>query len=189
MFQPIRSLTSLKRAALAGAVAAIVGVGLSATPAQAEFEQGDFELRLAGFAINDVNFDGVRANVQFALGYFFTDQAELGVRQLFTYSDIGPTDLSGSTAIFINYHFGQDNAALQPFIGANIGYQYGDLTHDTFFGGPEVGLKYFVSENWFIFGEVQYQFLFDEPGDADEGVDDGNFVYGLGIGAVIGEGR
>ena len=184
MSNPIRSLSSLKPVALAAALAV---TGLAVAPANAEFQQGDFELRLSGFAENDVNFDGVRASVNGALGYFISDQFEAGVRQGFFYSDIGVNDLSGQTNIFLNYHFGSPDSAVQPFIGANVGYQYGDGVPDLFLGGPEGGIKWFFSEDWFIFGEVAYLFYFEDAGEADESFDDGEFNWGLGLGVILGD--
>lgn len=191
MLQSFRHFTSLTRTSLlAAAVAAVAGVGLSAVPAQADFEQGDWELRLSGFAENDVNFDGVNFSATGTVGYFISDQFEAGVRQTFTYSDIfvQPGDgsaISGQTNIFVNYHFGDEDAELQPFIGASVGYQYGDQP-DLFLGGPEAGIKWFFDdENWFLFAEVQYLFYFEDAGEADEAFDDGEFNWGLGLGVVI----
>lgn len=188
VLQSFRTFFSLKRVSFtAAAVAAIAVLGFSAAPAQAEFEQGEWELRLSGFAQNDVNFDAVSVQVQGALGYFFTDQFEAGVRQQFGYSDFAGSNLDGQTTLFLNYHFGDNTDALQPFIGVSAGYQYGDLTPDLFLGGPEVGVKYFFDESWFVFFEVQYLFYFEDVDEADESFDDGEFNYGLGLGVIIGD--
>lgn len=187
MLQSFRTFSSLKRTSFAAAaIAALAGLGLSASPAQAEFQEGDYELRLSGFAANDVNFDGVSAAVNGSLGYFITNEFEAGVRQTFQYSDIGSNDLSGQTNLFVNYHFGDEDAALRPFIGASVGYQYGDAVPDLFLGGPEAGIKYFFDDDWFVFGEVAYLFYFEDAGDADESFDDGEFNYSLGLGVIIG---
>ena len=69
-----------------------------------------------------------------------------------------------------------------PYIGANIGYAYGDQVNDTFLAGPEGGVKYFVNNTTFIFLSVEYQFFFDEGDDIEGAFSDGQFVYGLGIG-------
>jgi hypothetical protein len=188
VLQSFRNFFSLKRASFtAAALAAIVGLGAMASPAQAEFEQGEWELRLSGFAENDVNFDGVNASVNGALGYFFSDQFEGGVRQTFAYTDIGVPGhfLNGQTALFINYHFGDQGGALQPFIGASVGFQYGDGIEDLFLGGPEAGIKYFFDENWFLFAEVAYLFYFEDVEESDESFDNGEFNYGLGLGVTI----
>jgi hypothetical protein len=70
-----------------------------------------------------------------------------------------------------------------PYLGATIGYLYGDDSVDEqFIAGPEAGLKSFVNDTTFILAAVEYQFLFDDADDADEAFDDGRFVYTLGIG-------
>ena len=158
-----------------------------APSASAEFEQTDFELRLDGFAQTDVEFDGALFNVSGSLGYFFSDQLEGGVRQTFQYSDINTNSLDGGTGFFVNYHFGDVGARLQPFIGGSVGYNYGDTIDDTFFAGPEGGVKYFVGDNgeWFVFGQVEYQFFFEDGGAADEAIDDGSFLFRLGLGVLL----
>ena len=72
------------------------------------------------------------------------------------------------------YHFDLDR--WQPYIGANIGYQYGDNVNDSWLAGPEAGVKYFVNATTFIDANVAYEF------NLEEGLDDGAFFYGLGIG-------
>ena len=168
------------------AAAAVLGL-VAASPARAEFEQGDFELRMSGFAQNDSEFDAFIFNVGGQLGYFVSDEFEVGVRQDISYSDAAPasSNLSGATALFLNYHFGGPDAPLQPFVGASLGYIYGDGVNDTFVAGPEVGLKYFFDESWFFFGQVEYQFFFDDAGGADDALDDGIFNYRLGLGVLL----
>ena len=167
------------------ALAAVGALALAAAPAAAQFEEEDFELRLDGFAQTDVNLDSTNIAVSGSLGYFFTDQFEAGVRQTLSYSDVGASNTNGGTAVFANYHFGDSTSQLQPFIGASIGYNYGDSITDTFFAGPEGGVKYFFDEEWFLFGQVEYQFFFEDAGDADEAFDDGQFLFRLGLGVLL----
>ena len=189
MLSSFRNVPALKRALapVAASLAAVVGVVGFSAPAHAEFEQGDYELRLSGFGQNDVNFDAFTANMSAQLGYFLTDTFELGVRQDINYTDAGPgSNLSGGTAVFANFHFGNRGDALQPFIGANLGYLYGDNVNETFVAGPEIGLKYFFYEQWFLFAQAEYQFFFDNGDEADESIDDGVFNYRLGLGVILG---
>lgn len=188
MLQSFRTFLSLKRFSMsAAALAALVGLGLSAGHAQAYFEQGDWEIRGAASVENDVNFSGVTATVSAGLGYFITDQFEAGARQVIFYSDIGGpgSTISGTSALFVDYHFGGPDNALQPFVGASIGFQYGDVP-DLWLGGPEGGIKWFFNdEGWFVFAEVAYLFFFEDVDAADDAFDDGKFVWGAGIGARI----
>ena len=97
----------------------------------------------------------------------------MGVRQGLIYGDGGST-WSGQTQVFADYHFDMDR--WQPYIGANVGYVYGDNVADAWIAGPEIGVKYFVNSTTFIDLRATYEF------DLEEGFDGGGFTYGLGIG-------
>ena len=92
------------------------------------------------------------------------------------------TDASwnGGTFVFYDWHFDAD--AWQPYIGASLGYLYGEDTNETFGAGPELGVKYYVQDKTFINASAQYQFLFDDSDQIDDVYDDGAIFYGLGIG-------
>ncbi len=69
-----------------------------------------------------------------------------------------------------------ENRKFVPYIGANFGYSYGEGVSDAWRLGPEVGLKYFVNETTYLYGNMSYEF------DLNDGFDNGGFVYGVGIG-------
>ena len=141
--------------------------------AQAQFEAGNWEMRLAGAGSNDQDFRTVDINVNLGLGYFTTKELEIGVRQGLTYAD-GGSAWSGQTVAFVDYHFDMDR--WQPYVGGNIGYVYGDNVSDAWIAGPEIGVKYFVNATTFIDVNAAYEF------NLEEGLDDGAFLYGLGVG-------
>jgi len=148
---------------------------------QAQFKQGDWELSLSGQAAHGPDLNGVSAAAQGNLGYFLTDQFEVGLRQSISYTDIGVgSALNGSTTVAVDYNF--DIGRFVPYIGANIGYVYGDAVSDSWQAGPEGGVKYFVNNTTFVFVSVQYEFFFDQNSDAGDAFSDGQFLYGLGIG-------
>ena len=156
--------------------------------AQAQFSQGDWVLTLAGqggsdndFIDNDFNFNG-------SLSYFVSDQIGVGVRQGLSFNDLSGSDddYNASTVIFGDFHI--DLGRFQPFIGANVGYLYGDSVDDTWVAGPEGGVKFFVNSTTFIYGQVEYQFFFEDTDEADSNFDDGQFVYSLGLGVRLGTG-
>ena len=162
-------------------VLAVAAVALAPRSTYAYFEEGDKEITLSGSAANGNDWDGVNMGINGSFGYFLTDNLELSVRQSITYTDIGVgSSLNGSTRVAVDFHF--DLEALQPFVGANLGYVYGDAVNDTFEAAPELGLKYFVNSTTFIFVLAEYQFFFDQGDDASDSFDDGQFVYSLGIG-------
>jgi outer membrane protein W len=154
-----------------------------AAAANAQFQAGDWELTLGGSGSNGPDFDGTTFNVNASIGYFLTNALEVGVRQGLGYTDVGANDGSawvGTTRLALDYHF--DLGKIQPYVGANIGYVYGDGVHDTWEAAPEAGVKFFVNSTTFIQLGVEYQFFFDEGDDASDAFSDGQFVYGLNIG-------
>ena len=163
-------------------IVALLAMFIAPLAARADFRQGDFEVTLAGSGANGPDFDGTAFNVGGSLGYFLTDEFEVALRQSILFTDVGGSgsDLNGSTRVAVDYNFNLGQWV--PFVGANIGYAYGDTVSDTFVAGPEGGVKYFVNDTTFIFASVEYQFFFDEGDDLDDSFSDGQFLYGLGIG-------
>lgn len=154
-------------------------------PTVAAFGQtarGPFELTLGGTGANGPNFDGFSAAVNGSLGYYFNDNLELSVRQSFAYSDIAGRSWDASTRVALDYHFILgDQGQIQPFVGGNIGYVYGDSVHDTWEAAPEAGIKWYVNAATFVYFSVEYQFFFDQHSNSTA-FSDGQFIYGLGIG-------
>ena len=149
--------------------------------AQQYLDAGTFELTLSGSGSSSEDVDSGSFGIGASLGYFPIDQLEVLVRQTVSYADFNAgTSLNASTAVALDYHFDLDR--FQPFIGAGIGYLYGKNTADTGIFGPEAGLKYFVKDDTFIYGLVQYQFFFNNGDEFTDNFDDGSFVYGIGIG-------
>lgn len=167
-------------------VAAAV-IGLSActmASAQDTTVERQWELILGGSGGSDKDFDSNSFNANGQLGYYFTEQLQVNVRQTLGFADSdGGSSWVGATRVGVDYHFdmGQDQRFI-PFVGAELGYIYGDDVNDTFAAGPEAGVKAYVNDTTFIYGSVLYEFLFDSGDDVDSSLDDGQFVYALGIG-------
>jgi hypothetical protein len=148
--------------------------------AQEYLDAGSWLLTLSGTGSSNQDINAGSFGVQAELGYLAADQLELFVRQSVSYADFNAgTTTAASTAVGLDYHFDLDR--WQPFLGVSVGYQYGDV-HNTWYAGPEGGVKYFVKPDTFIYGLVQYQWFFDNGGDAVSNFEDGSFLYGLGIG-------
>ena len=152
-----------------------LGLFLLPAAAKAQFDEADWEMTLTGSGISDDSFDTTSLSVNVGLGYFFTDALEAGIRQSLAVSDSDfGSSWAGTTTLFGDYHFDLDR--WQPFVGAFIGYSYGDDVDESWVGGPEGGVKYFVNSTTFIFGQIQYAIQLDDS-DADDA-----FIYALGIG-------
>jgi hypothetical protein len=145
-------------------------------------QQGTQEITLGGAGSSDKDFDETILSIAGSWGTYVSPRSQWGIRQTISARDSEgeSTRFDGATRIFYDYHFGGDKA--RPFVGLSVGGIYGKGVDDTFTGGPEVGLKYYVLNNTFILGLVEYQFLFDSASDVDDRFDDGAFFYSLGIG-------
>lgn len=158
---------------------AMIFVGSNAAMA---YRAGEMELTLGGIGSSDESLDGTDLNVGGSLGYFLTDALSVALRQDVYYTDLPKSDaFSGVSRLAMDYHF-EVNEFLYPFIGANIGYMYGDIFRDQWIAGPEIGLKYFANETTFIYGLIEYSFTFKSSDDIEDNFDDGRFGYSLGIG-------
>lgn len=149
-------------------------------------EQGDVEVTLSAAGSNDNDFDAGAFALSGSIGWFLTEGFELGGRHNMTFFDSEDTDSTylATTRAFADYHFDLDR--LQPFLGLNIGYRYGDSGIDeTGSVAPEAGLKLFALEDTFLFGMAEYQIFFEDVDDADNNADDGQFVYSVGIGFLF----
>ena len=143
------------------------------------FTEGDKELLLNASGASDNDFDNTIFSIAGDLGYFFTPNLEAAIRQGLSFTDTegAGSSLNASTRGAVDYHF--DLGRWWPFAGANIGYIYGEDVNETWALGIEGGLKYFVNDTTFILGRVEYQWFLD---DDDNGFDDGQWVYVVGIG-------
>jgi hypothetical protein len=143
--------------------------------------EGDWEFQLGGSGSNDNDFDSGIFSLNLSGGYYFTDNILGGVRQNISFADSGSdSSWNGSSVAFADYVW--DFGKVRPFVGITLGGLYGDGVDDTFIAGPEAGVKYYVKEETFLFGRVNYDFLFDSADDADSSIDDGRFVYAVGVG-------
>jgi hypothetical protein len=145
------------------------------------FRQGVQEFTLGGSGSSDEDLNDTAFGTTLSYGIFTSPHMEWSVRQELSYNDLGgDSKFNGSSRLAFDYHFGAGQVV--PLLGLSVGYVYGDNINDQFIAGPEGGLKFFVNDTTFIYGLVEYQFLFDDADDVDEVYDDGRFVYGIGLG-------
>jgi len=148
--------------------------------------EGGVEFAFAGSGSSDKDFDGTQLSFDGSVGVFLNPMVEIGLRQSATYATSNNADdfWSATTRGFLDLQFNLGRFA--PFVGANIGYVYGDV-NDTFAAAPEAGVKLYLgdSADTFIFGRVEYQFFFDDAEEADDSFDDGQFIYSIGVGVRL----
>lgn len=172
-------------------VLGLAAVAMMPSAAKAQeygFDAGNWELTLAGQGQNDRDFNTTAFSVQGSIGYFFTDNLEVALRQTVGYGDGPSTGSNGSawnaaTDLALDWHF--DLGRWQPFVGANIGYVYGDNVNDTWEAGPEAGVKYFITQTAFVQLMAQYEFFFKSGNTSTDSLSDGAFFYSLGLGVKL----
>jgi hypothetical protein len=168
------------------AVAALVGSTFVATPSARAVDtttDGGFEFTLAGVGNSNNDVDAGTASLEVSAGLFIGPMFEVGLRQSVGYADDNAgTEVNAASRGFADLQFNLGRVA--PFVGANVGYIYGEGVSDTWAGGPEAGLKVYLGSesDVFVYGRVEYQFFFDKGDEIDDVIDDGQFIYSLGIG-------
>lgn len=170
------------RMTVIGIALSVVMVGAAAHAQQAPgFVKGDRTLALSGGGSSDKEFDTSVASLQIGLGRFVADSVAVGIRQGISFADVPAGDAwNGSTRLAADYFL--DMGRFKPFVGASLGYLYGDTVKEQFVAGPDAGARVFVNDTTFINLVVEYQFLFENADGARNSYDDGRFVYALGMG-------
>lgn len=143
---------------------------------------GDREVTLSGSGSSDNELDNTTLGVSGSYGFYTTPNLLFGLRQSVNYTGIDDADdaFNGSTRGFVDYVFG--TGRLRPFVGASLGAVYGDNVEESVAVGPEAGVKYYADRNTFVFGQVEYQILFEDSSEFDNNIDDGIFNYTIGVG-------
>ncbi|MGH8508219.1 MAG: hypothetical protein ACREVH_05825 [Gammaproteobacteria bacterium] len=136
---------------------------------------GNWEAIVNGAGISDDEFDSNVFALSASIGYYLTKNIPLTFRQSVNIGDTNDSTLIGGRSIF-QAAYQWDLARWQPYLGFNIGGQYGATFEDDGVWGPEGGVKYFVNESTFIFGSVSYETKISEC------CNDGVIPYSLGIG-------
>lgn len=140
------------------------------------FGAGDRAATISGSGINSKDFDNGALGVSGSIDWFVIDNLAVGVRQDVNWVQNEDEDdtFAGATRLAADYHL--DFGRLQPFVGGSIGYVYGDAINESWVAGPEGGLKFFVNNTTYLFGQTAYQF------DLDDGFDEGTWIHNIGVG-------
>lgn len=144
---------------------------------------GDWDFTLGGSGNSDRHFRGGGAGVNVSLGYYLNDNWEVGARQSISYSNAGGNSWDGSTFAFLDYNFNLDR--FQPFVGINTGGIYGDQVKNTWAGGLEAGLKFYVRPKTYIYGMAQYEFTFRRLTTVNNNLSNGQLYYSVGLGLIF----
>lgn len=174
----------MKKLLLLGTILMVPSVALAQAQQQQAWPMpaaGSWEMTLSGSGASDKDFDNNTIGLSGSFGQYMMPNVLVGLRQTLNYTD-GPgfDRFTGATRVFANYVF--DFAQFRPFVGASLGGIYGDGVNDSFTAGPEVGMKWYLAPNNFVYGQAEYQFAFQRGDDLTEAFDDGGFFYSFGVG-------
>jgi hypothetical protein len=159
-------------------------VAASVTRAYAQPQTGDWEFTLGGSGDSNSRFSRGGFGLNGSAGYFFTPNIELGLRQGVNYDAHAANDeWAGSTRAAADWHFLLGKFV--PFVGADFGLDYTEH-YDRWGIGPEAGFKYYVQPRTFIMAMGEYRWNFNRFRDVDNRLDDGHFVFTVGIGFNVG---
>lgn len=146
---------------------------------------GDREFSISGTGSNDASFDAGTFGIVAEHGWYLQPNMLWGIRQSVNYASIEGESLSddywnGATSAYLDYQFGAER--VRPFVGGNLGLNYGDGNDNSLFSGLEGGLKYYALPSTFVQTRAEYQWFFNSADDIGSSFSDGSFEYTLGVG-------
>lgn len=142
-----------------------------------------WEFSIGGAGVSNDELDAGAAQLGASFGYYANEVVLLSVRQNGSFSDAGPSasdEWNGASRVAIDFHLPLGRVA--PYAGANFGYVYGETVSDTFVAGPEAGVKFYLQDDAFLQIGAEYQFFFDDDDSLSSAFDDGQVLYGIGLG-------
>lgn len=136
---------------------------------------GNWEATLSGAGLSDSDFDSNNFGAGGSLGYYINKNFIVTFKQGLQFGDNNnSTQVNARSVIQAAYQW--DWGRWQPYAGMNVGGVYGAGIDDEALFGPEVGMKYYVNETTFLYGNVAYEVPFDDC------CKDGVVPYTLGVG-------
>ncbi|MFT4584623.1 MAG: hypothetical protein ACI915_002745 [Gammaproteobacteria bacterium] len=122
---------------------------------------GNWEATLSGSGQSDYKFRDNGIGLTGSLGYFYTKNWLFSIKQGLSTTDVGNSNLINGRSVFqAAYQF--DLGRWQPYVGMNIGAFYGAGIEDDASVGPELGMKYYVNESTFLYGNMSYEVPIDQ---------------------------
>lgn len=146
-------------------------------------QRGPLEFTLGGVGVSNDSVNAGSGQAAGSVGYYLSDTVEVLLRQNASFYDAGKGESeswTGASRLAIDLHLPLGNVV--PYVGANLGWVYGNGIHDSFLGGPEAGVKFYVKDDVFVLVGAEYQFFFESSDSLDDAFDNGQIVYGLSFG-------
>lgn len=155
---------------------------ISIAQGKSGFQQDKQKFTTFGTRLTDRKFDGTGPAFSLSIDRFLN--LEKVVRQDLSFMNVpNDSDWNDSARVIANYYFGTE--AWVPLVGLSMGYMEDENKIDRLVAGPEIGFKYFMNQRTFLYGLLEYQFLFKDIIDVGDIYDNGQFVYGVGLGLTF----
>lgn len=157
--------------------------GRPMTQAELHRRTTPWEVTVGGAGSSNKEFDAGGGQGSFSVGYFVNDIVELSARQNLAYADGTPDGggaWNGASRAALDLHIPLGNVL--PYVGANVGYVYGDSIHDSIVAGPEAGVKIFLKDEAFVQFAAEWEFFLDKDETIGAAFDDGQLLYALSMG-------
>jgi len=171
----MKKILSVLSLAMASSVASADPGGMPPYTADPGPRAGNWEATLTGAGLSDDTFDTNNLGASGSLGYYINKNFILTFRQGLFFGDNNNSTLVSARSI-VQAAYQWDFARWQPYVGMNVGGVYGAGIRDDALFGPEVGMKYYVNESTFLFGNISYEVPFDNC------CKDGVVPYMMGVG-------
>ncbi|HTL67423.1 MAG TPA: hypothetical protein VL200_07165 [Lacunisphaera sp.] len=164
-------------------VAALAQTNTNATANSYAQFAGMRELTLGAAGASNREMNDSFGALDFSYGMFMSPTAEWLLRQSVDYTNPRNADSSwnGSTRLAFDYHLATD-VMTRPFLGANVGYVYGDTVHDSWTAGLEAGAKVFIKPQTFLYAMASYDWRFDRGNQIDDRFNSGRYGWSVGLG-------
>jgi hypothetical protein len=117
-------------------------------------------------------------------GYYVTNHWEVLLRQSASYSNPqgrGGNVWNGETSGALDFDLA-GQGAVRPFVGANLGWNYGSNVSNTGSAGLEGGFKFYVAPRTFILPMVNYGWFFRHDRAVASRITTGIWTWTLGMG-------
>lgn len=170
------------------AVTTLLSIGLSSARAATWAKEdpgvtGVQEFTFAGSGATNTEFSDSSGGATLGYGVYINEDWQAVLRQSINYSnpENGPRRYTGSTKVAFDYIFNLPGSAL-PFIGANLGTVYGSNFRDSWSGGFEAGVKYYLVSKVFVFAMADYSWNFRHGDDFDDNFEKARLTWSAGLG-------
>lgn len=159
----------------------VLGLLVPGVVTAAEIGRGQKELTFSGSGNTSKDFEAGGVTTTGEFGIYLSPRHEVGIRQSLGWNKTkAGSRWNGATRLYSDYHYGA--AQWRPYLGASLGGIYGDDTDETWFAGPEIGLKFYVQPAAFLFAQVEYQIFFEGSSEISSSLSDGAYYYSFGAG-------